>query len=248
MKAKGNKRQRAKGEGLKAEARTQNREQETKNKNGKSVFCCFSFFVFSFLFLTFSLLPLAICPLSFAGDEVARIQKAYENIKDIKGNFVQKSYIKDLKRTDTYSGQFFIKPPKIKWEFRGDRPQAIYMNGEELLIYQKKEKQVFKTKFDKAAYGQIPIALLGGFGDINKEFDASMKAGKLILKPRKRMGTIVRIELTLADAVFPIEALTVLDTASNRIDITLKDVKINTGLDERTFEFTPPEGVAVIQQ
>lgn len=209
----------------------------------------------SFLFIIFLLyalcsLPYALCPLLFAGvagDDAARIQKAYENIKDIKGNFVQKSYVKDLKRTDTYSGQFFIKPPKMKWEFKGDKPRVVYITGEDILIYQKKEKQVFKTRFDRATYGQSPIALLGGFGDINKEFDVSMKKGRLILKPRTPMGIIVQIELTLSDGVFPIEALSILDTASNKIDITLKDVRINTGLGERIFSFTPPEDATVIQ-
>ncbi len=196
------------------------------------------------LFLCFFIF-LSTC---FAGDEVARIQKAYENIKDIEGDFVQKSYIKDLKRTDTYSGQFFIKPPKMKWEFKGDKPQTVYITGEDILIYQKKEKQVFKAKFDRATYGQSPIALLGGFGDINKEFVVSMKKGRLILKPRTPMGIIVQIELTLSDGVFPIEALSVLDTASNKVDITLKDVRINTGLGDRIFAFKPPEDATVIQR
>ncbi len=209
------------------------------------------FFVFIFCCL-FILLPIAYCPspvaLLYADDEVARIQKAYEGIKDIKGNFVQKSYIKDLKRTDTYSGQFFIKPPKMKWEFKGEKPRTVYITGEDIFIYQKQEKQVFKARFDRATYGQSPIALLGGFGNINKEFDVSIKKGRLILKPRKPMGTIVQIELTLSDGVFPIEALSILDTAFNKIDITLKDVRTNTGLGDRIFEFTPPEDATVIQR
>lgn len=208
-------------------------------------------FVFIFCCL-FILLPIAYCPspiaLLYADDEVARIQQAYENIKDIKGNFVQKSYIKDLKRTDTYRGQFFIKPPKMKWEFKGDKPQTVYITGEDIFIYQKKEKQVFKTKFDRATYGQSPIALLGGFGDINKEFDVSIIKGRLILKPRKPMGVIVQIEITPSDGVFPIESLSILDKASDKIDITLKDVRINTGLGEKIFEFTPPEDATVIQR
>jgi len=209
-------------------------------------------FIFCCLFI---LLPLAIClspfALTFADDavsEVARIQKAYAGIKDIKGDFVQKSFIKDLKRTDTYSGQFFIKPPKMKWEFKGDRAQTVYITGDDILIYQKKEKQALKTKFDRANYGQAPITLLGGFGDINKEFDVSMKKGSLLLKPRKPMGVIEHIELTPSYGMFPIEALTIFDTASNRIDIKLKDVRINTGIGERVFSFTPPADATVIQQ
>ena len=202
-------------------------------------------------FLVFSFLLFALCPLLYAGvaeDEVARIQKAYEHIKDIRGDFVQKSYIKDLKKTVTYGGQFFIKPPKMKWEFKGDKPQTVYITGEDILIYQKKEKQAFKTRFDRSAYGQAPIALLGGFGDINKEFDVSVNKGRLLLKPRKPMGSIAHIELTTSSGMFPIEALTVFDTVSNRVDITLKDVRMNTGFGEGVFVFTPPKDVTVIQQ
>ncbi len=210
-------------------------------KNNKHVFFVFIFcclFIISFVALTFA---------DDAVVEVAKIQKAYEHIKDIRGDFVQKSYIKDLKRTDTYGGQFFIKPPKMKWEFKGDKPQTVYITGEDILIYQKKEKQAFKTRFDRSTYGQAPIALLGGFGDINKEFDVSVNKGRLLLKPRKPMGIIAHIELTTSSGEFPIEVLTVFDTASNRVDITLKDIRINTGFSERVFVFTPPKDVAVIQ-
>jgi len=183
-----------------------------------------------------------------AGDDAAKIQKAYENIKDIKGDFIQKSYIRELKKTYTYRGQFFIKPPKMKWEFKGDKPQTVYITGEEVFIFQPREKQAINTKFDRDTYGRAPIALLGGFGDMNKEFYVSGKEGRLILKPRNPMGAITGIELTISDGDFPIEAITVRDTVSNKIDITLKDVRINSGLADKIFNFTPPEGVTVLHQ
>jgi len=71
-----------------------------------------------FFLLSFLLTP--VLSVHAEEDQVAKIQKAYEGIKDIKGNFVQKSFIKDLKRTDTYNGRFFIKQPKMKWEYTGD--------------------------------------------------------------------------------------------------------------------------------
>lgn len=189
------------------------------------------------------------CFASQADDKVLRIQKAYENIKDIKGSFIQKSYIKDLKRTDTYKGQFFIKSPKMRWEYKGDKPQIVYITGDDIIIYQKKEKQAFKAKFDRATYGQAPIALLGGFGNIKNEFDVSIKSEqKLLLKPKKPMGNIVSVEITTSSEEFPIESLSIIDALSNRIDIYLKDVKINTELKDKLFEFSPPEGVNVLQQ
>ncbi len=184
-----------------------------------------------------------------AEDQVAKIQKAYEGIKDIKGDFVQKSFIKDLKRTDIYNGHFFIKPPRMKWEYTGEKHQVIYVNGNEIIIYQKKENQVIRSKFDRATYGQAPITLLEGFGNITREFDiVSNTTDRVVLKPKKPMGNIEHIEITPSDGSFPIKSLTIIDNLANRIEITLKDVKTNTGLSNSLFNFILPKGAAVLEQ
>jgi outer membrane lipoprotein carrier protein len=181
-------------------------------------------------------------------DQITRIQKAYEGMKDISGSFVQKSRIKDLKRTDTYRGNFFIKPPKLKWEYTGERPQAIYVTRDQIMIYHKKENQVFSSKFDGATYGQAPIALLAGFGDIRKEFDVvSNSAEMLVLKPKHPMGSISRIEIKPAESGFPIKAITIIDNLSNSVDINLANVKMNTGLKDSLFNFKPPKSATVME-
>ncbi len=206
----------------------------------------------AFKVLLISLFFVACYPLlaaaASADDEVARIQKAYEHIKDIKGNFTQKSFIKDLKRTDAYKGRFFIKPPKMKWEYGGNKPQVIYVTGEDIIIYQKNEKQVFTAKFDRATYGQAPLALLSGLGNVKKEFAVSANKGGLVLKPKKPMGNIAYIELIVSSGSFPIGGMTITDNLANKIEISLKDVQINTGIREKVFEFYPPEGVNILQQ
>ncbi len=184
-----------------------------------------------------------------ADDEVTRIQKAYENIKDISGNFIQKSYIKDLKRTDTFKGRFFIKRPmKMKWEYKGDNAQEVFISNDRIFVYQIREKQAFSSKFDRETYGQAPIALLSGFGKIKEEFSVTDKAGKLILKPRKPMGGILSIEITPSEGEFPIGSFTIYDSYSNKIEMLLKDVKINTGLEDKLFEPLIPEGVNILTQ
>ena len=144
----------------------------------------------------------------------------------------------------------------MRWEYKEKNLQTVYITGDNIIIYQKKEKQAFKARFDRTTYGQAPIALLGGFGNIRNEFDVSIKpaikteesAVRLLLKPKKPMGNILNIELQTSNDEFPIESLTIIDTLSNRIDISLKDVKINTNLKDRIFEFSPPEGVNILEQ
>lgn len=183
-----------------------------------------------------------------AAEKVTAIQKAYEGIKDIKGSFVQKSTIKDLKRTETYKGQFFIKAKQMRWEYKGDKQQVVYITGKEIIIYQPQQKQAFKAAFSQATYGQAPIALLSGFGNIDKEFTVALKDEKLILTPKAPMGNVTSVELKTSDEGFPIRALGVIDKLGNRVDIDFSNVKTNTNIKAGTFVFKAPEGVAVLEQ
>jgi len=215
-------------------------KRESPYHPGKKIFL-HSLFAASFMVMSFT-------SCLAQEDQVTKIQKAYENIKDIRGSFVQKSSIKDLKRTDTYQGKFFIKPPKMKWEYTGEKPQVIYIKADEILIHQKKENQVIKAKFDRATYGQAPIALLAGLGDIRQEFVVvSDSPDRLVMKPLKPMGNIDHIEVMPSGNEFPIKALIIVDSLSNRIEITLKDVKTNTGLKNALFNFTPPKDATVVE-
>lgn len=178
---------------------------------------------------------------------IEAIQKAYENIKDIKGSFVQKSTIKDLKRTDTFGGTFMIKvPSKIRWQYQGEGKQTeVIVSSGEMTIYQKSEKQVLKGRFDKESYGQAPLALLGGFGSIGNEFDVMGKEGRLLLTPKRSMGSVSSVEITPSEGEFPIRSLIITDKRSNRIEITFKKVVLNSGIKDSAFSFSVPEGVSV---
>ena len=203
---------------------------------------CFAFFLICVLSMTGNSQAIS------ASDEVTRIQKSYEKIKDLKAGFSQQSFLKDLKRTDTYKGELFIKKPqKMKISYKTENPTDIYISNNSVVIYQKKEKQAYRSSFDSGTYGQTPIVLLSGLGKMQEEFSITEKNGKLLLKPKKPMGSILSIELETSDGVFPIKSLTIYDSASNKVTITLKDVKINTGIEDGFFVPSLPKGVTMME-
>jgi chaperone LolA len=186
---------------------------------------------------------------SGADENIARIQKAYEGIRDLKGSFIQKSMIRDLDRTEIYRGEFFIKRPrKMKWMYTGKTAQDLIINDDTVLIYKKGDKQAYKSRFDRATYGQTPVALLSGFGNLKQEFEVSGNGNTLLLKPKKPMGNVTTITVILSEDGFPIRSFVIHDTRSNVIDIGLKDVKINTGLKDSLFDLALPKGVNVFEQ
>jgi outer membrane lipoprotein-sorting protein len=181
--------------------------------------------------------------------EIMRVQKAYSTIKDLKGSFIQKSLIKDLDKTETYRGEFYIKPPlRMKWIYGGKNAQSLTINGDTVLIYKKAENQAYKSKFDRQTYGQTPVALLSGFGNIRDEFVVSGGGDSLVLKPRKPMGNVTFIKMTLSVEGFPIRGFEIHDSYSNVITIEISGVKINTGLKDSLFDLALPKGVNVFEQ
>ncbi|MEC4676432.1 MAG: outer membrane lipoprotein carrier protein LolA, partial [Nitrospirota bacterium] len=143
-----------------------------------------------FIYISFFSLSGAVdCTASEAAENVSRIQNFYRTVKDMKGSFIQKNTIKDLDRTDVYSGRFLIKYPlKMRWMYKGKTPQEIIISGGTVIIYKKGDSQAYKGKFDSSTYGQSPVALLSGFEDITKSFNITGGGNSLILKPENPSG------------------------------------------------------------
>ena len=174
---------------------------------------------------------------------------AYEGIKDLKGSFTQKSVIKDLNKTEHYKGEFFIKPPlKMKWIYKGKTAQDMTINNDTVLIHKKGDNQAYRGKFDRSTYGQTPVALLSGFGNIGEEFTVSGRGETIVLKPRRPIGNVTSIRITMFDGEFPIRSFVITDSYSNVVEIELRDIKINTGLKDSLFELTLPKGVNIFEQ
>ncbi len=178
---------------------------------------------------------------------VDRIQKTFSGISDMQGSFSQTSYIKDLEDTQQYSGTFYIKKPsQAMWEYSKPRDEKIVIQNMETIIYKKSENQVIKTKISKEAYSQAPITLLSRFENISEDFTISMpEKNALQLVPKKKVGIISTLVLETVPEGFPVKMFTIIDTYGNIIMIELKSIKTNSGLDDKFFEFTIPEGAEV---
>ncbi len=180
-------------------------------------------------------------------DVVQGLHDRYAVIEDMKGKFSQTSHLKDLERIEKYEGEFSVKKPSsLRWKYRKPRDEEVVIREKETWIYKKGDKQVLKTSLTEGAYGQIPIALLNSLGDLSKDFDITLvREGILELKPKRPMGYIQGILLELAPGDFPIKKFSVLDTQGNQVIVEVKDVQINSGLEDSLFQFTAPPGVEV---
>ncbi|MBI5055260.1 MAG: outer membrane lipoprotein chaperone LolA [Nitrospirae bacterium] len=225
-----------------------NQKTEVRSqKSDKNLVTRHLLFVTVFLLVTCYSSLVTVVHAATADEIVQGMQKRFAEIRDVKGSFSQTSYLKDLERTETYSGTFFIKKPsQLMWEYKTPRDEKVIISGTETWIYKKAQKQAIKTKFSKEAYSQVPIALLNSIENLSADFDARpMEKDMLDLVPKHRIGFIKEIHLKPDSKNFPIKTLKVFDTYGNIITIELKEVRTNTKLDDALFMFTPPQGVEV---
>ncbi|GBE05740.1 MAG TPA: outer membrane lipoprotein chaperone LolA [Nitrospirae bacterium] len=178
---------------------------------------------------------------------VEKIQNKDKEIQNMRGTFLQTSYITDLDRVERYEGEFFVKKPSsMKWTYSKPRDEEITISGNTTWIYKRSEKQALRTTFSRDSYGQVPLALINSLGSLKNDFDIKLiKENTLELTPKNRMGFIEKILLETGSGDFPVKTFKIFDTHGNRILITLKDVRINPGLEDSFFMFKAPAGVEV---
>lgn len=178
---------------------------------------------------------------------ISRLESAYKNMKDANGSFVQISYIKDLDKTQKFKGRFFIKGDRIRWQYLGEFTQTIYLNKDNLIVYDRARKQAIKSSFDTKIYGQLPLALLSRIAVLEKDFEVTQRTeDNLLLIPKTKMGNIRKIELTIHDEAFPIKSMKVTDSNENIVKIDFNAVKINTNLRDSIFIFIPKKDDTVL--
>ena len=126
---------------------------------------------------------------------------------------------------------------------RGSKGRRGIDLGDEIWIYKKSEKQVLKSRFSKEAYSQIPIAMLESLKNLESDYKIEMTADEVLeLVPRQRMGVINRIILMTGSGAFPINSFTIFDKYGNSNVIELKNLTINSGLEDLFFIFKMPSG------
>ncbi|VAX31460.1 hypothetical protein MNBD_NITROSPIRAE03-1533 [hydrothermal vent metagenome] len=200
------------------------------------------FFMAVFLILPFPAISADGVPLS-------KLRAVYKNLQTLEGRFTQVTYIKDLDREETFKGIFYLKiPDRMRWKYTEGSTDEIYLTGNEMVIDQPSESQVFISSMDGYGLSSSPLRILLDLDKLENNFNLKSREGHIFMTPRGKKTVVNSIELVLSGNDFPLEKIRLLDRYANRTEITLMDVKINTNLKDSLFLFTPPAGTTIIRQ
>ena len=186
---------------------------------------------------------------------VERVQRRYDAATDFRAHFSQTLTNPTFKRKSALSGEVLLKKPgKMRWNYQSPDVKMYLADGSLLWLYEPDDKQAFKQELKSS---QLPAALafLTGKGKLADEFEIALAAPTgvgtardyvLSLHPRQPQPQVKEITFVVDPDTFLVRESLLVDGQGNTNDMLFTDIKVNSGLPDSTFRWSPPAGVRVI--
>jgi outer membrane lipoprotein carrier protein len=180
------------------------------------------------------------------------VQKNYEKVLTYEAEFIQKSYIKMMDKTQDVKGTVSIKKPgKMKWRYGAPDIQILISNGNILWLYVPDEEQVTKVPIESIYSSNTPALFLAGKGKLTQSFNVeSVNLDKdplsITLTPKADEQSLSRLKLFANKKNYQITGSTVYDKLGNITEIRFSNIKTNREISEKIFQFQAPANVEVL--
>lgn len=150
-------------------------------------------------------------------------------VSSIEANFVQSSKTQPI----FYEGKFVALTPNLaKWEYIQPLKKTVYVTQNKLISYEPMLSQVVITKINSSL-----------------DFIAILKNAKQDSKDSNLYHSLIgNVHYTLTFSNHLPQKIEYIDQLGESVVIELKDVKINTKVNKKIFEFEIPSGIDVIEQ
>ena len=193
---------------------------------------------------------------ALTAEEVAdRVQATYKSFSDLQARFVQRATNRLSGMSQEASGRLFLKwPGKMRWEYENPEPRLFLIDGKTLWSHSPMERQAVAQDVS-GALSTGPIGILFGVGSLRRDFrvrrilHAGTRAGQehlLDLAPKGEDLSFKRVILSIDRESFLIRRLTVFDLYGNTTVVELSELKVNGGLEDGLFRFSPPPGTDLV--
>lgn len=166
--------------------------------------------------------------------ELDQIFSRFDRIKSVRADFIQKTTIKDF-GTDTYKGIVLLKSKeKILWDYNIPYPQHYYFTEDMMEYYDSSTEQLIRQKVSQSGSNNIIFQILMNLKEAQNAFVFEKNGDNTYkLTPKTEIG-LNFIILTLNDSY--ISFIESEDKNGNRTVIEMKNVKINTPINDNEFK------------
>ncbi len=187
---------------------------------------------------------------------VDRLQRIYEKTQDFQAGFIQETTVKSIRKTDTESGTVYFKNPgQMLWDYKKPKAKKLIINAQKAWLYLPQDKTVYVQDSGKIMKSEALIKFLSGLGKLNNDFTIQYASPAedpdgnclLLLYPREKGASYSFLRMTVAKNNFYILQVGFDDVMGNSTLLRFSNIKMNSGLPSKLFQFHPPPGVSIFK-
>ena len=186
---------------------------------------------------------------------VEEVDAHYNHLRTLQANFTEIYQGSGISREE--SGTLWLKRPgKMRWNYQKPREKLFVSDGKTAWFYVPGEQQARKTPMKKLEDLRSPLGYLLGKTKLQKEFKGlsfapdvpPQRADDVVLRGvPKFLEGVNQVLMEIAPGG-RIVRLVVDGVDSTITEYRFKDQKENLEIADREFQFTPPQGVQVIEE
>ena len=211
--------------------------------------------IFSFVLFLSPALAVGAEPLSLE-QLTAKTQELYEKTTDLKASFIQEVTIKSMKKTEREEGVVTFKNPRMMlWDYLKPKAKKLVINASKAWLYVPEDRMVYVQNADDVYRSRMAVKFLSGIGKLSEDFQIRFTKDNpldgegnyhLTLTAREAGSGIEKLYLIVDGKTFQIIQCRFNDAFGNTTRLRFSDIRMNTGVSDKFFTFTPPAGVEVI--
>jgi outer membrane lipoprotein carrier protein len=186
-----------------------------------------------------------------AADLAARLQKRYESVRDFTADFTQTYRGILLRQAATERGKVLLKKPgRIRFTYESPERKIFVSDGTVFKTYYPEERSGSIAPLPKGDDASTALLFLAGRGDLTRDFVASPAEGapagewRLGLVPKSKQADFDTLTLFIDARTLALLGFVTTDSQGTNT-IRFSNLKENTGLSDRAFEFTFPKGTEI---
>jgi outer membrane lipoprotein carrier protein len=169
------------------------------------------------------------------------LQNSFDSLKDFSADFVQLNNGKV-----NIKGMFYFKKEnKLRLELKN---LIIVSDGKTNWNYNKREKKVIISNYDENDPSVLSLKrIIFDYPSKCQVTEGPDSSGNvLILKPNSNSGINAYLIKIWVNNKNNVEKVSVIQTSGNVLEVNFSNYKINTGIPDSEFSFTPPQGTKII--
>jgi outer membrane lipoprotein carrier protein len=185
------------------------------------------------------------------------VQARYDKVRDFTADFTHSYMGGVLKKQVVERGTLQVKKPgRMRWRYTDPEEKLFVSDGRQIYSYVPADRQVVITPMPPEDRATTAALFLTGKGDLARDFtakSAAVPAGApagsvaVQLTPRQEQREYNTLTLVVDPETYSIRMLAADDRQGGRSAFTFANVKENTGLADKAFEFSIPRGTDVIR-